>query len=86
MKIVAREMAMEFTKTTLMPQLGRHIPGITNGLSDYLSRCSQPDHPACTGELPLPNALVHAMEVHPAVRDSSFYTVPIARMARRREH
>ena len=32
------------------------------------------------------NALVHAMEVHPAVRDASFYTVPIARMARRREH
>ena len=86
MKIVAREMAMEFTATTLMPQLGRHIPGVTNGLADYLSRCHQPDHPACTGELPFPSALIHAMEVHPPVRDSSWYTVPIARMARRREH
>ena len=86
MKIVAREMALEFTATTLMPHLGKHIPGVTNGLADFLSRCYQPDHPANSGEQPLPNALVHALVVHPPVRDSSWYTVPVARMARRRGH
>ena len=38
MKAIAREIALEFSHTTIMPHLAQHIAGLSNVLADHLSR------------------------------------------------
>ena len=80
MTAIAREVALEFSHTTVMPQLAQHIAGLTNVLADYLSRRYEPGKE----NEPFPADLLAATEVEPPVRDSSFYRVPVARTPRRR--
>ena len=42
MKAIAREVALAFVQTTIMPHLAQHIAGLTNVLADYLSRRYEP--------------------------------------------
>ena len=82
--LIAREIALELGSATYRPDQVRHIPGITNKLPDYLSRCMAPPH----SELPFPAALAGARRAHPAVRDASWYLardVPRRARGRRRE-
>ena len=42
--LVARELALDIGRATYTPHLVTHIPGVTNILSDYLSRTCDPAH------------------------------------------
>ena len=59
MKHIAKEMALDFSHSTMAPQVGEHIPGLTNQVADFLSRCFDPQRKM----LPFPAALTNAVEV-----------------------
>ena len=80
MKAIAREVALEFSRTTIMPHLAQHIAGVTNVLADWLSRRFEPG----TESEPMPAALLAAKEIQVPVRTSDYFRVPVARIPRRR--
>ena len=43
MNIIARELALEIGDGVFFPQTIAHLPGVSNGLADSLSRAFQPD-------------------------------------------
>ena len=50
-KSIAREAAMEFSRSSMMPSVGTRVPGITNVLADDLSRYYEPGAPQ-QGKIP----------------------------------
>ena len=80
MKAIAREIALEFSRTTIVPHLAQHIAGLSNALADHLSRVFEPGKE----NEPLPAALPNAHEVKVPLRTSDHYRVPVARVPRRR--
>ena len=71
MKSIAREVALEFSKSEIMPMICQHIPGVTNTIADRLSRKYEPN-----AQFVLPAALVSAHEAIVPVRDAAYYIVP----------
>ena len=66
---IAREIALELGSAIYRPDCVRHVPGITNKVPDYLSRCmAEP-----IASQPLPTVLRNAQRVFPPPRDSSWY-------------
>ena len=66
---IAREIALELGSAIYRPDCVRHVPGITNKVPDYLSRCmAEP-----IASQPWPAALRTAQRVFPAPRDASWY-------------
>ena len=80
MKARAREIALEFSITTIMPHLAQHIAGLSNVLAYHLSRVFEPGKE----NVPLPAALADAVEVKIPLRTSTYYRVLVARVKRRR--
>ena len=80
MKAIAREVALESSRTTIMPHPAQHIAGLTNVLADWLSRRFEPGKE----NEPMLAALLAAKEITVPVRTSDYYRVPVARVPRRR--
>eukprot|EP00439_Symbiodinium_sp_Y106_P060007 s2027_g8.t2 len=68
--IVAREIALDFSRSSYRPSWYEHIPGVANTVADILSRRYQPDK-----QFALPGLLRHAREVTAPIRDDSFFLV-----------
>ena len=79
MKAIAREVALEFSESTVMPLIAQHIPGLTNAVADKLSRRYEPN-----AHYVLPEALASATEAFAPVRDDSYYYVPFHAMRGKR--
>ena len=79
---IAREIALELGSAIYRPDKIQHIPGLTNQVPDFLSRCMVPPR----SQEPLPDALRCAKEVKAAVRDDSWYLagIPPAHRAEKR--
>ena len=64
---IARELALDFSRCSYRPKWFEHIPGVSNVISDVLSRKYQPGK-----SFRLPAALKHATETSVPPRDKSF--------------
>lgn len=79
---IAREMALEFADAEFAPDFSNHLPGISNGVADSLSRQWEPKK-AYT----LPATLLHAQRREPEARNTAYFRSlrpPRARMPLRR--
>ncbi len=65
---IAREIALEFADAEFGPDSVSHIPGVANGLADYLSRRHQPDH-----EAPFPPHLRGVRQVQGGARGPGWF-------------
>ena len=66
---IARELALELGAALYRPDCIRHVPGVTNKVPDYLSRCmAEP-----VASQPWPAALRGSQQDHPPARDASWY-------------
>ena len=81
MKSIAREVAMEFSRSSVMPSVGTHVPGITHVLADDLSRYYEPGAPQ-QGKIPEALKRVKCDVVPP--RSPDYYLVPFCVKARKR--
>ena len=70
MKSIAREVALEFSLSEIMPMVCQHIPGVTNTIADRLSRKYEPN-----AQFVLPAALA-SHEAFVPVRDAAYCVVP----------
>ena len=68
LNIVARELALDFGDCSFRPTVVTHAPGISLKTVDTLSRKFQPKV-----EFKLPHHLDDVPEVHPPLRDKSYY-------------
>ena len=81
MKSIAREVAMEFSRSSMMPSVGTHVPGITNVLADDLSRYYEPGAPQ---EGKIPTALKDVKRDLVPLRAPEWYLVPFCVRKRKR--
>jgi len=68
MMLIAREIALDISESVYSPSLISHIPGISNVLSDTLSRLHAPG-----GAYSLPVSLRNVPQAQCALRDRAFY-------------
>ena len=69
---VARELALDLAEAVCVPCAVEHVPGVSNILSDHLSRQFAP--PKMQKELP--SAVRHAKRTFPECRDQDFWRAP----------
>ena len=74
---IAREMALEFADAEFAPDFSNHLPGISNGVADSLSRQWEPKK-AYT----LPTTLRHATQRAPGARGFAYFRSLMAPRAR----
>ena len=79
MKAIAREMALEFSHSCIMPHIVQHVPGLTNVLADKLSRKFEPN-----ALFSLPEALKLAEEIQLPIRDEAYYFLDFRAERRKR--
>ena len=69
-KNIARELALDYGDAAFEPEYAEHVPGVTNILSDLLSRRSDP---ARREDWRLPPLLLEVPRMRAPLRDSSFW-------------
>ena len=69
-RMLTREIALEFTEACFHPTEVQHIPGVTNVLADLLSRRWDPQY---RDKWELPEALRHLTPTPVPVRDARYY-------------
>ena len=67
--LIAREVALDVAEAAYAPDVGSHLPGDANTLSDALSRRYSPEAPAWK----LPGELAEAVEATPPARNRAYY-------------
>ena len=65
---IARELALDFSRCSYRPRWHEHIPGVSNVVSDKLSRRFQPGK-----SFVLPEVLKHATEAKVPIRNENFF-------------
>ena len=72
--LVNKELALLYTKAAFLPRHVEHIPGLTNGLADELSRIWEPG-----AGYKIPDALKHVPPVPIPIRNRKYYEVLTAK-------
>ena len=79
MKAIAREIALIFSESSIMPAIVEHVPGMTNVVADKLSRKFEP-----MAQFVLPAALEQVPEATAPIRNCDYYVVPFRAAPRKR--
>ena len=80
LNFLARELALDLSEASFLPEEVTHVPGVTNKLADALSRRHQPPLEGWS----VPVALQGVEEAIPPRRDRGYYLTLVASEAARR--